>query len=64
MKLKELTTPLNEASYHGNIGMVEMFKFYEIADQKQKELMKKLLDKKHFDTAWKFLQKVTGVKLQ
>lgn len=63
MRLQELKK-LDEASYPGNIGMMEMFKFYQKATQDQKSKMKKLLDGKHFDEAWEFLQQVTGVKLQ
>lgn len=54
---------LNEASYPGNLGMMEMFKFYEKASNEQKRLMKELISKKLFDGAWELLQQVTGVKL-
>jgi hypothetical protein len=59
MKLYEL----HEASYSGNIGMMEMFKFYQIATAEQKLHMKDLLNKQNFPAAWEFLQQVTGVKL-
>ena len=52
-----------EASYPGNIGMMEMFKFYQVASEDQKKYMKELLSKKLFDKAWELLQQVTGVKL-
>ena len=63
MKLQELR-PLCEASYPGNIGAMEMFKFYQIASAEQKRLMKELIAKKAYDLAWKLLQDVVGVKLQ
>lgn len=63
MRLQDIKK-LDEASYPGNIGMMEMFKFYQKATADQKAKMKKLLDGKHFDEAWEFLQQVTGVKLQ
>lgn len=63
MKLNELK-PLNEATYPGNIGMIEMFKFYQVADKKQKELMKELINKKAFDLVFDLIYKVTGVQLQ
>lgn len=56
--------PLDEASYPGNIGMMEMFKFYSIATAEQKQKMKDLITKKLFDEAWNFLQLVTGTKLK
>lgn len=62
MKLEELKK-LDEASYPGNIGMMEMFTFYQKATEEQKNKMKQLLSKKKFEEAWEFLQNVTGVKL-
>ena len=62
MRLEDLS--LVEAPYKGNIGMMEMFKFYEIASPTQKEKMKALIAAKKFNEAWTFLQDVTGVKLQ
>jgi hypothetical protein len=62
MKLKDIK-PLDESAYEGNIGMMEMFKFYQVATDEQKTEMKGLLDKKNFKKAWELLQKITGVKL-
>lgn len=50
-------------SYEGNIGMMEMVKFYKVATPEQKKHMKDLIDAKHFDKGWKLLQDVTGDKL-
>lgn len=50
-------------SYPGNLGMMEMVKFYKVATPSQKQQMKTLLDHKHSDKAWQLLQDVTGVKL-
>lgn len=55
---------LDEASYEGNIGMMEMFKFYQVATSEQKSKMKSLLAGGKHAEAWEFLQQVTGVKLQ
>lgn len=52
-----------EASYKGNIGMIEMFKFYQVATAVQKAEMKEFIETKVFDKAWELLQTVTGVKL-
>ena len=55
---------LDEASYEGNIGMMEMFKFYQIATPEQKAQMKKLIFDKKTEAAWELLQQVTGIKLR
>lgn len=50
-------------SYSGNIGMMEMMKFYKVATPAQKQQMQALIDGKKFDKGWELLQDVTGVKL-
>lgn len=62
MELNATTRLLGE-SYPGNLGMMEMVKFYKVATPEQKQVMKSHLDKKEFTQAWEFLQSVTGVKL-
>jgi hypothetical protein len=52
-----------EASYVGNIGAMEMFKFFNIATKEQKNKLKSLIDKKDNKKAWELVQQVTGVKL-
>lgn len=54
---------VNEAAYTGNIGMMEMYKFYQMASPELKALMKKLIANGKQEEAWKLLQKVTGAKL-
>lgn len=53
---------INELSYPGNIGMMELIKFQKIATPEEKVRMKLLLstDKK---AAWELLQSVVGTKL-
>lgn len=51
------------ASYSGNLGMVEMFKFYQVATDVQKEQMKEFITTKNIRKAWDFLHLVIGVKL-
>ena len=63
MKLHEVK-PLNEAVYPGNVGMMEMFKFYQQATAPQKDLMQELISKKAWDAIFDLIFKVTGVKLQ
>ena len=60
--LHQLVT-LDEARYPGNLGMMEMFKFYQVATDEQKREMKHLMKLEKTDEAWELLQKVTGVKL-
>lgn len=53
-----------EASYPGNIGMMEIAKFFQVANEQQKELFKRLLEKGKKGLAWKLIQDVTNTKLQ
>lgn len=54
---------LNEIAYKGNIGMMELAKFFKMADPKQVEMFKKLLLNKDVKRAWSLVAGVTGVKL-
>lgn len=54
---------IEEASYPGNIGMMEVFKFFQIADEKQKKKFNDLVKNKKEKEAWNFMQQVTGIKL-
>lgn len=54
---------LIEASYKGNIGMMETFKFFQIATSEQKAELKRLLANGNQNKAWELIQKVSGVKL-
>ena len=60
MKLNQI---LNEAAYPGNIGAMEVFKFYRIASDREKEHFDELLKKDDYDAAWGLIQQVTGVTL-
>jgi hypothetical protein len=62
MRFKDYLS-LCEASYAGNIGMMEMFHFFEIATPEQKAHMKELLSAGLQDEAWQFLQDVTNMRL-
>ena len=52
-----------EAAYKGNIGAMEMFKFYSKASDNEKMLLKKLIAAGEERRAWQLIQKVSGVKL-
>jgi predicted chitinase len=55
---------VGEASYPGNIGMMELHKFFSKATDFEKDLLKDLIAKKDFSRAWALIQGITGVKLQ
>lgn len=51
------------AVYQGNLGAVEMMKFYEKGTLRERTLMDRLLDADNLKAAWKLLEKVTGVDM-
>lgn len=55
---------LYEASYAGNIGIMEMVKFHRMATPEQKARLSELIKGGEQQKAWEYLQTVTGVKLQ
>ena len=54
---------MNEASYEGNIGIMELVKFFQLATDKQKKKFDDYVKNKNNKEAWKLVQQVTGVKL-
>jgi hypothetical protein len=52
-----------EASYPGNIGIMELTKFFQQATPEQKQMFKELLAHQDKKSAWKMVQRVLGVKL-
>lgn len=52
-----------EASYAGNLGMMELIQFYDIASPKDKKLLDRLMNTKKWKEAWALVQKVTKTKL-
>ena len=55
---------VGEASYEGNIGAMELAKFFQLAKDDDKKLLKDLISKGKKGLAWRLIQDVTGVKLQ
>jgi len=55
---------VGEASYPGNIGAMELAKFFRVAKDDDKKLLKDLISKGKKGLAWRLIQDVTGVKLQ
>lgn len=52
-----------EASYPGNVGAMEMAKFFMMASAEQKQQLKQFIALKKSKEAWQLIQDVTGVKL-
>jgi len=53
-----------EASYKGNMGVMEVFQFYKLASKQEKAMFDRLVNKNKHKEAWRLVQKVTGTKLQ
>lgn len=54
---------LKEAAYAGNIGIMELIKFKQKANEEQKKKFNDHVKNKNDKEAWKLVQHVTGVKL-
>lgn len=54
---------LKEASYAGNIGIMELIKFKSKATSEQKKKFDDHVKNKRHNDAWKLVQDVTGIKL-
>lgn len=54
---------IREASYAGNIGIMELIKFYTNATPEVAAKVKALIASKKDKEAWDIVQKVTGTKL-
>jgi hypothetical protein len=62
MNLKDIKK-IDEASYPGNIGAMEVFKFYQVATDDEKAAFNDLLKNRDYETAWNMIQSITGTKL-
>ena len=54
---------LREASYTGNIGIMELIQFYSKATPELVSKVKSLISSKKNKEAWDIIQKETGIKL-
>jgi hypothetical protein len=63
LRIARAKKTLNEASYAGNIGIMELVKFYQKATPSMVTDLKRLIAQKKDREAWKMVQDVTGVKL-
>jgi len=66
MKFREkiLCPDLTEAAYPGNIGFVEMVKFYKLASKEELETMEKVIDKNDWEKFKELIKKVIETELQ
>lgn len=63
LRIARAKKTLNEASYAGNIGVMELVKFYQKATPSMVTDLKRLIAQKKEREAWKMVQSVTGIKL-
>ena len=61
--VNKLLEQLDEASYTGNIGVMELVKFHSKASRREKSMLQSHIKNKKHTQAWKLVQDVTGVKL-
>lgn len=59
MKIVEVVT--RESVYPGMIGIMEIAKFMQLANERQKQQFRKYVDSQMKEDAWKLVQKVIGV---
>jgi len=57
------TKNIEEASYVGNMGVMELVKFHKTATPEQKKKFEDHKNKNRHKDAWNLVQKVTGTKL-
>jgi hypothetical protein len=63
LRIARAKKTLNEATYAGNIGVMELVKFYQKATPSMVTDLKRLIAQKKEREAWKMVQDVTGIKL-
>ncbi len=62
-QIQQIDPMVLEAAYEGNIGIMELVKFHQTANDEQKKKLKDHIANKRTKEAWKLVQHVTGVKL-
>ena len=58
-----LLRDLREASYPGNIGAMEVMKFYQQASDVERSQLDAFLNQKNYEEAWELIQQVTNTRL-
>ena len=59
-----ITRLLQEVSYEGNVGIMELVKFFDKASPQEIQAFKQAADSHQDKKAWQIVQKSLGVKLQ
>lgn len=59
---KNETPKMKEAIYPNNAGIMEVFQFFEKANESEKELFDKLVNKGEQNAALQLMEKVLGIK--
>lgn len=62
--MKTFKTLIIEASYAGNLGLMELLKFHQLATKEQSDKVKELIAKNRHIDAWAIVQNVSGTRLQ
>lgn len=63
MKTDDKLFELIEAVYAGNLGLIELFKFYKVANTQQRHDMKAALDHKDLNAFYRLIHQVIGISL-
>lgn len=61
--MKSFKSLLIEASYAGNLGLMELLKFHQMATREQSNQIKFYIENNEHDKAWELIQSVTKTKL-
>lgn len=61
--MKKFKTYVNEAAYKNNVGAIEMFNFFKVANKKEIDEMEKIAKEEDWDAFKKLVKKVLKVNL-
>ena len=61
---KEINKALGELSYQGNMGVQEIFQFFDKATKKEIDLYHRLIKQNKIKASWQLIQMVLDVKLK
>lgn len=62
--MKSFKSLLIEASYAGNLGLIELVKFHQLATKQQSDEVKRLISNGQHSAGWRIVQDVTNTRLQ
>jgi len=62
--MKSFKSLLIEASYVGNLGLIELVKFHQLATKQQSDEVKQLISNGQHSATWRIVQDVTNTHLQ